>query len=300
MRAFPKKRLLITGASGFLGWNICRSASGMYTVIGIGNTHATGLDGVTEVSGDLTDKTVIDRLFAAYKPDAVIHAAAAADPNFCQTFPEKASAINLTATVALARMSNAADIPFLFTSTDLVFDGRQPPYHETDPVCPLNRYGEQKAAAEKEVLSVHPGATVCRMPLMFGDAPAHAKSFIHPMIAALRSGKTLSLFTDEYRTPVSARDAANGLLLLLEKKVRGVVHLGGPEKHSRFDMGCLLAEAMNSNPVITACRQGDIPMSAPRAADVSLVSTRAVDVGFKPHPMRDELMNLTCITQTAG
>ncbi len=298
MLTSPKKRLLITGASGFLGWNICRGASNTYSIIGISNTHTTGLEGVTEVSGDLTDRTFIGQIFTEYKPDAILHTAAAADPNFCQKFPEKATAINVIVTVTLARACASADIPFLFTSTDLVFDGRKPPYKETDQVCPLNRYGEQKAAAEKEVLSVHPGATVCRMPLMFGDAPAHAKSFIHPLVAALRSGKTLPLFTDEYRTPISARDAANGILLLLEKKLHGIYHLGGPERLSRFDMGCLLAEAMNINPVITACRRSDVPMPAPRAADVSLVSTRATNKGFKPQRMRDELVNLKCITSS--
>ena len=300
METTGKKCLLVTGASGFLGWNICRLATTRYKVIGICNTHSTGIDSITDVHGDLTDNNFRDRLFSDYSPDAVIHTAAAADPNFCQNHPDEAAAINVTATTALARQCAAAGIPMLFTSTDLVFDGSHPSYREEDAVNPLNRYGRQKAAAEKEILSSHPDATVCRMPLMYGDAPAHAKSFIHPMITALQTGRNLTLFTDEYRTPASASDAATGLLLLLQKRVNGIYHLGGPERLSRYAIGCMLATIMNRQATITPCLQSEVPMPAPRAADVSLDSARAAALGYRPHCMKDELEKLYCIRNASG
>ena len=293
-----KKKLLITGASGFLGWNICRYASETYSVTGVCRHHTTGLQTVTGVQGDLTGEQFRDRLFAACTPDAVIHTAAAADPNFCEQHPEHAEAINVTATVALARQCASSGIPFLFTSTDLVFDGRHPPYREDAPAAPLNRYGRQKAAAEREILDNYANATVCRMPLMYGDAPPHAKSFIHPMINTLRGGGELRLFTDEYRTPLSATDAAAGLLLVLEKQLTGIIHLGGPERLSRYEMGRLLANALNVAPSITPCYRKDVPMPAPRAADVSLESGRATAAGFRPHAMHLELAKLACISST--
>ncbi|MBN1759301.1 MAG: NAD(P)-dependent oxidoreductase [Chitinispirillaceae bacterium] len=295
MARAPLKRLLVTGASGFLGWNICRQATDTYNVTGVCMTNPIGIDSVDEAHGDLTNDDFRTGLFSAHAPDAVIHTAAAADPNFCQNHPDESAAINVTATVALARQCAAAGIPFLFTSTDLVFDGIRPPYGENDPVNPLNLYGRQKAATEREILTVYPGAIVCRMPLMFGDAPMHAKSFIHPMINALRAGKELRLFTDEYRTPASASDAAAGLLLLLDKETTGIFHLGGPQRLSRYDMGRILAAALKLRPAITPCRQSDIPLSAPRAADVSLDSAYAAAQGYRPHPMEEELEKLDCI-----
>ena len=133
-------------------------------------------------------------------------------------------------------------IPYVFTSTDLVFDGLNPPYKETDPVSPVNLYGEQKVMAERGILVRYPVAAICRMPLMFGVATPPATSFMQPFMQTLREGKELSLFTDEFRTPVSGKTAAQGLLLALA--ISGIIHLGGKERVSRYDFGRLLIEVL--------------------------------------------------------
>ena len=145
------------------------------------------------------------------RPDALIHAAAASSPNFCQLNPAASRAINVEATINLASLC-AADlrIPFAFISSDLVFDGLKPPYSENDPVCPVCIYGEQKAEAERAVLERYPRALVCRTALMFGDAGQGAASFIQPLISDMKNGRRINLFVDEYRTPVSAMNARAG------------------------------------------------------------------------------------------
>ena len=72
----------------------------------------------------------------------------------------------------------------------------------------------------------YPVAAVYRLPLMYGSTGKFGKSFIQPMISALKQGNKLKLFTDEYRTPISGRTAAKGLLLAIEK-FHGIYHLGG-------------------------------------------------------------------------
>jgi dTDP-4-dehydrorhamnose reductase len=171
------------------------------------------------------------------------------------------------------------------------------PYAETDALCPVSLYGKQKAEAESRMLEEYRHTLVCRMPLMFGDAPAHAKSFIQPLMQAMLKGQTCTLFTDEFRSPVSAIDAAQGILLMLEQTT-GIVHLGGRQRMSRFDFGVLLAEAMRVNaPVLTPCRQKDMIMSAPRPPDVSLNSTKAFMLGYAPSTVAEALGKLTCIRE---
>lgn len=194
----------------------------------------------------------------------------------------------MTASLNLAGLCADAQIPCAFTSTDLVFDGLEAPYRETDPVSPISTYGEQKVLAEVGMLDRHPQVAVCRLPLMFGLAPPTASSFIQPFIQTLREGKELSLFNDEFRTPVSAATAARGLLLAL-RKAEGTLHLGGRERVSRYQFGCRMAAALNL-PLdkLKSCRQADIPMAAPRPADVSLDSSQAFQLGYHPPSLEEE------------
>lgn len=229
------KKLLITGASGFLGWYLYQAARSQWQVYGTYQTHPVEFPDATLLQVDLTDRSTIQQLFQTIQPDAVIHTAALSSPNACQNNPDLSYQINVVASCTLAEECAAAQIPCVFTSSEQVFDGTHAPYRETDPFCPINRYGEHKALAEVEMRSRYPEVIICRMPLMFGAAPT-ADSFIQPWIKTLRAGGTIDLFTDEIRNPVSGADAAQGLLLALAK-AKGVLHLGGRQQISRFEFG---------------------------------------------------------------
>jgi dTDP-4-dehydrorhamnose reductase len=286
------RKILITGASGFLGWNLCQVARSEWEVNGIYFQQPIEISGVNTFKLNLTDLDAVRREIDRIAPDAIIHTAAASSPNFCQDNPELSTEINVTASQRLAEICAAAKIPFIFTSTDLVFYGDKAPYAETDSVDPINLYGEQKLTAEREILAVYPQASICRMPLMFGMAPPTATSFIQPWLRSLNTGETLKLFVDEYRTPVSAITAAKGLLLALEKS-SGILHLGGKERVSRYEFGILLADVFGfDSSLIQPIYQREISMSAPRAADVSMDSSKAILLGYHLPELRTELASL--------
>ncbi|NEQ82520.1 MAG: NAD(P)-dependent oxidoreductase [Moorea sp. SIO2I5] len=286
------KKLLVTGASGFLGWNLCQLAKEKWDIYGTYFSQTIDIPGITLVKADLREFQDIKDLFAEIQPAAVIHTAAHSKPNFCQTHREESYSINVTASINIAQLSADYDIPCVFTSTDLVFDGLNPPYLETDPVSPISYYGEQKVMAEEGMRSHYPKVAICRMPLMFGITPPTASSFIQPFLKILREGRPLSLFTDEIRTPVSGTTAAKGLLLALEK-VQGLVNLGGKERISRYDFGCLMAEVFElSQDNLGRCLQKDVPMAAPRSPDTSLDSSLAFSLGYQPLSVREELEGL--------
>jgi dTDP-4-dehydrorhamnose reductase len=286
------QKLLVTGASGFLGWNVCQQTKSRWQVVGTYYSQAIDIAGVKLVRADLTDITTVTNLFQEIKPDAVIHTAAASKPNFCQTHPEESYKSNVVASLNIARLSANFNISCVFTSTDLVFDGTSSPYKETDPVSPISHYGEQKVLAERGMLEIYPKTAICRMPLMFGNTPPTAISFIQPFIEKLKRGEELSLFTDEFRTPVSGTTAAQGLLLALEK-AEGILHLGGKEKISRYQFGCLMAKVMKlSQETIKPCLQKDVSMAAPRSPDTALDSSKAFSLGYQPLSLEEELKEL--------
>jgi dTDP-4-dehydrorhamnose reductase len=226
------------------------------------------------------------------QPQGVIHAAAQSNPNYCEQHPEETEKINVDAAILLADLCSARNLPFVFTSTDLVFDGRKGNYTEEDAPNPLNRYGEQKVRAEEGILKVYPEATICRLPLMFGYGGPFAGSFMQPFLQRMKEGEELALFYDEYRSAVGGRCVAQGLLLALEH-FHGTYHLGGRERLSRYDFGMLMKEVLDlPDAIIRGISQHDIIMPAGRPSDVSLDSSKAYAEGYDPSTTREELVAL--------
>jgi dTDP-4-dehydrorhamnose reductase len=286
------KRLLVTGASGFLGWNICGLAQSDWTVFGTCFSHKVRTHGVGMLTADLRSYRELKRVFDEARPDAVIHAAALSNPNICQANPTDSHRINVDLSINIAGLCADSHVHCLFTSSDLVFDGRNPPYSEKDPVSPINFYGEHKVMAEEGMLERNPQTIICRMPLMFGNSGPAAESFIQPMLKTLKDGGELKLFTDEFRTPISARVAVQGLFLALARAV-GILHLGGSERISRYDFGVLMMKCLGiRSGRLVPSRQQDFVMRAPRPPDVSLDNSRAVELGFEPSTLMQELEHL--------
>jgi dTDP-4-dehydrorhamnose reductase len=291
------KKLLITGASGFLGWNICASAQSSWNVFGTVFSHNVTIPGCTIFTINLTDYKETKKILFDIRPDAVIHTAAASQPNYCQENPENSYLINVETSINLAGFCTDLQVPYIFTSTDLVFDGKNPPYSELSPVSPVSAYGEQKVEAENGILLRYPEAAVCRMPLMFGDPSPVSESFLQPILSSLQNNIKLSLFIDEYRTPIGGYSAAQGLLMVLDA-FHGIIHLGGKERVSRHEFGMKVAEYCSfDKSLIMPLLQKDITMPAPRPADVSLDSSLAYDRGYSPLNLIDEFKQLRCLKQ---
>jgi dTDP-4-dehydrorhamnose reductase len=290
-----KPRLLITGASGFLGTHLCRTAADRYTVLGVSNKNKISVNNVKVLSVDLCDRKALKELFVQVKPDAVIHAAAMSAPNLCQQYPSESNKINVSASLHIAELCCQQAVPMAFVSTDLVFDGCKGNYSESDPVSPVSLYGEQKVNAEAGISDLLPNAVICRMPLMFGDVIGSSQSFIQPMIYSFNTAVKQNLFTDEFRSPVSARSASQGILLALEKTT-GIIHLGGKERISRYDFGVMLAEIGNFDKrLIVPKLQKEIKFTAPRPPDVSLNSSKAFSLGYSPDNIKNALSKLNCL-----
>jgi dTDP-4-dehydrorhamnose reductase len=287
-----RKRLLITGASGFLGGYLCAAAQEEWEVYGTTLSKAIAIPNTTLLQVDLTDHSALQGALEVIQPDAVIHAAALSQPNVCEINPEVSFAINVQASWWIAEACADRGISCIFTSTDQVFDGRHAPYRETSEVAPVNCYGKHKVLAEVGMRSRHPRTCICRLPLMFGTTP-HAPSFLQGFIAQLQQGKPLKLFTDEYRTPASGSAIAQGMLLALHHQLP-YLHLGGKEKLSRYEFGLKLVERLQlPKELILPCRQADVPMAAPRPADVALDSALAFSIGYAPAGIIEELQKLS-------
>jgi dTDP-4-dehydrorhamnose reductase len=223
---------------------------------------------------ELTDAAAVAAVFRSARPDAVLHAAALARVADCVRDPDRAWRTNAGATATLARLAADAGVRLVLVSTDLVFDGEHAPYREGDAPGPVSVYGRTKRAAEEEALAV-PRSAVVRVSLLYGPALHGRPSFFDEQAAALRSGRPVTLFRDEWRSPLDLVTAARALVAVAESDFCGLLHVGGPERLSRLEMGLRLAAylGVDAAPVVAADRDA-VPAAEPRPRDVSLDSSR--------------------------
>ena len=249
----------ITGAGGLIGGYLVQTAA----------EYAPSLRvvGLTRPQLDLTDYNAVRQRFSTERPRLVIHCAALSRSPDCQSSPTLAKKLNVEVTTFLAEL--AADISFVYFSTDLVFDGRQGNYDENSPVNPLSVYAETKAQAEQAV-QANPKHTVLRTSLNGGTSRTGDRGFNEQMRKAWESGRTLTLFTDEFRCPIAAAVTARAVWELVRQKQCGLFHIAGTERLSRWQIGQLLAKRWKAlNPAIVPGSAADYP-GAPRSPDTSL------------------------------
>jgi len=231
------------------------------------------------------------------RPACIIHTAAITNVNACHSDPADARANNVDATLRLVELAAERRARFVFTSTDLVFDGRRGGYEESDEAAPLSVYGRTKLEAEKIVRGYERGAVV-RLPLMYGLPAVDRPTTFRSQLDALRRGAELRLFHDECRSPLWLDDAVDALDAVARSDYVGLLHAGGPQRLSRLEMGLLAARALGvSERNIVSISQGEMPTDEPRPPDVSLSSARFRAVlGREPgRPMSEALPRIAAV-----
>ncbi|MBM4121453.1 MAG: SDR family oxidoreductase [Nitrospira sp.] len=264
---------LVTGAGGLIGSSLVRTAPAF--------APSWKVLGLTRDDVNLADSRAIRQVFCDRQPQLVIHCAALSKPQVCQQDPDLARKINVEATAVLAEL--AADIPFIFFSSDLVFDGRMGNYDESAPVNPLSFYAETKVTAERLVLA-NPKHVVLRVALNGGISPTGDRGFNEEIRRAWQAGRTLTLFTDEFRSPLPAVITARAVWELAAKYRSGLYHLGGAERLSRWQIGQLLAARWPKlNPKLQPASRRDY-QGPPRPQDVSLNCAKLQQILSFPLP----------------
>jgi dTDP-4-dehydrorhamnose reductase len=222
-----KPTILLTGATGYLGHALVAAAASR------GLRLRTAGRAGCDVELDLDDPASVEACAAGLGDALLLHAGALASIAACEADPARAERIHVAATRILAA---AAGARLLLVSTDLVFDGTRAPYAPQAPPRPCSEYGRSKARAEAAALAA--GARVVRLPLLYGPSFDGRRGATDMIRTAHEQRRPLTLYTDEYRTPLRVDLAAERLLDRLSTPGGpAVVHLPGPERLSRAELG---------------------------------------------------------------
>lgn len=249
--------MLVTGSAGYLGSEVVRVARAQGLEV-VGTWFLRSVEGGVRL--DVRDEVAVRTILAEVRPDTVVHTAYVQGGDDLWPTTAEAPAV-------LAAATADRGVRLVHVSSDLVFDGdKDGRYTEADEPRPVMPYGEAKAAAERAVLSADPSAVVARASLIYGGA-GHQEELV-------RRGE-IAFFTDELRTPVEVGDLAAALVeLAVATDHAGVVHLGGTDTVSRFELASLIAGPERASKLRTA-RSTDFPGRRPRncALDSSLAAS---------------------------
>ena len=248
-------RVLVTGASGMMGMDVCRVFSEHHEVF------ATNLEEL-----DVRDAGAVLQFADHIKPDLVLHLAAATDVDACERDPDSAYLSNTIGTrnVALACQRTGAEMVYI--STIAVFDGhKSEPYTEYDEPGPLNVYARSKYEGEQIVRSLLSRYYVVRAGWMFGGREQD-KKFVAKILALAAEKPSLTVVDDKFGSPTYSVDIAHGLLNLTNTGYYGTYHLVGTGPYcSRL----AFAETILEYAGITSCKiepisSASFPLAAPR------------------------------------
>ena len=152
---------------------------------------------------------------AAVRPGLIINAAGYTAVDKAESDPEHAFTINREGAGWLAAAAAASQIPYIYVSSDYVFDGRKPsPYLEEDTPSPLSVYGRSKLEGEAAVRAAYPAAMVLRTSWIYSP---FGNNFVKTMLRLGESREVVRVVDDQHGAPTAASDLASAVLEISQR-----------------------------------------------------------------------------------
>lgn len=276
------KRVLVTGASGFVGRQVTPllAASG-WDVHGVTSRARPARAALTWHQADLLDAAQRERLVERVQPSALLHLAWSSEPPGYWTDPANVSW--LAASLELARhFQQRGGTRLVGAGTCAEYDWRGGICVErSTPLAPRSLYGSAKAACGTvlEAFGVQTGMSVAwgRLFFLFGphDSPVR---LVPSLVQRMASGRPARCTAGGHqRDLLHVADAAAALVALLESPVTGPVNIGSGAALRIGDVARRIADVLET-PALLTVDEGP-PENALVVADVTRLRDK---VGWRP------------------
>lgn len=206
--------VLVTGAAGMLGQDVCRSLE----------SSGREFRAADRTVLDVTDTAGCRALLLAERPRVVIHCAAWTAVDAAEADPEGAYRLNALGALNVAAACAEVDAWMVYVSTDFVFDGdKGSAYDEFDAVNPLSVYGRSKEAGERLVRTTLPDRhMIARTAFVFGPG---GPNIVRTIANAARTRPSLTFVADQVVSPTHTADLARTVIRLADDPLPGTYHV---------------------------------------------------------------------------
>jgi UDP-glucose 4-epimerase len=315
-----RRNILVTGGAGYIGsvttHELLDAGYDVVVVDNLSRGHRDAVDPSRLLVLDLLDTDALVRVMSDRRFDAVVHFAAFIAVGESMKLPEIYFHNNTAGSLSLltAMLKTGID-KIVFSSTAAVYGmPERVPIAESEPYAPINVYGESKVMVEKMLQwfdQIHGMRSVCLRYFNASGADPKGRAgerhdpethLIPLLFEAVRTGKPVTLFGDDYPTPdgtcirdyVHVTDLARAHIVALE-----ALFAGGESKRYNCGTGSGLSirEVMNAVGEVTG-KKVPFVMGPRRDGDPALLvadSTRLrQELGWTP-----EYSGLKTIVETA-
>ncbi len=203
-------KILLTGASGQVGYELERSLQGLGQVVAVDRARM-----------DLADLDQVRAVIRAVRPDLIVNPAAYTAVDKAESEAALARRINAEAPAVMAAEAKLLGAALVHYSTDYVFDGTKAgAYVETDATGPINVYGQTKLEGEQAIAASGVSHLILRTSWVYG---MRGKNFLLTMLRLAREREELRVVSDQHGAPTWSRTIADTTALVLAQ-----ARAGGP------------------------------------------------------------------------
>lgn len=197
------ERIFLTGSTSYLGTKFIELYGSQFDILGVSRSDKDN-------PVDLLDFDEVRRVFTDFKPGIVMHLAA--DLGRDSTTSKEITETNPAITKCLVDLAKTAMTPFIFTSTEAVYGGKEETggYAETDDYKPRSPYGASKVASERLLIASGLPYLITRGHRHVGISRGFDKPKQFPdTLKALTDGQPVHVDSQKIFTPVLINNACD-------------------------------------------------------------------------------------------
>ena len=265
-------KVLVTGVTGQLGYDVAKELERRHIEY----------KGVGSKDMDLTVPSEVEKIVAAYHPDAVIHCAAYTAVDKAEDEYGRAMDVNAKGTLAIAKAAKEIDAKMLYISTDYVFNGQGTEHFTVDaPAAPLNVYGLTKLFGEEAVQLELSKYFIVRISWVFGK---NGNNFIKTMLRLGQTHDELTVVSDQWGSPTYTADLAPLLCDMINTDAYGIYHATNEGITNWAEFAAYIMEQAHLPCKVRPILSSDYPTKAVRPLNSRLDKSSLDKAGFTRLP----------------